>query len=89
MNTLGLDVSKEEFDKLKTDFENFMALINKSLKSIKDDNEKKATITDLEKVQTNNEKLGELISTFENTFADKETTRKKISNIEKSVSYSS
>ena len=66
-----------------------MILTNKSLKNVKDEIEKKATISDLEKALTNNEKLAELVSTFETTFADKETTRKKFSNLEKSVSRSS
>jgi hypothetical protein len=65
-----------------------MILTNKSLKNVKDELEKKPTISDLEKALTNNEKLAELVSTFENTFADKETTRKKFSNLEKSVSRS-
>jgi hypothetical protein len=50
LTNFGADISKEEFDKFKSDVEFFMAGSEKSLKSIKDEIDNKSTYADLSKI---------------------------------------
>lgn len=58
------------------------------LAKMKDDLDTKASLHDLANLQANlMDKLNELMANLENMFADKESTRKKLAQLEKAVSY--
>ena len=50
MTNFGADISKEEFDKFKSDVESFMANSDKSLKTIREAIDNKSTYADLSKI---------------------------------------
>jgi len=82
-----VDVSKEDFDKLRQEFTDFAVMTDKSMGRVKEELDTKATLIELANLQAGlMDKLNELMGNLENMFADKEGTRKKIAQIEKSVS---
>lgn len=80
------DISRDDFERLREDFDQFVEATQVSLKTQRDSIESKATMADLATLQTNfNDRLNELLNNFGDMFADKEATRKKTAALEKAV----
>lgn len=80
-------MSKEDFDRLQNQVQTLQAFTDKSVVSIRQDLDTKASLIDVQNVQsTLMDRLNELMANLDGMFADKEGTRKKIAQLEKAVS---